>query len=246
MPKRKLIHFKENETFSHFFQPTYPELLGGWSLKGKWSREFFGNDHPLILELGCGKGEYVVGLARKYPQNNYIGLDIKGARMWKGARTVQDEGLRNVAFIRTRIELIQYLFAEKEISEIWITFPDPHLRESRARKRLTHPAFLNRYRPLLKENHQIHLKTDNRHLYDFTLNTLHLNRYEIQQATPDLYALEGEEEVKGIRTFYEEMFSSKGFPITYIRFRMHLDRLAVWDANEQIEGDIVREEDIDS
>lgn len=227
MPKRKLIHFKENDTFPHLFQPKYPELLAGWHLKGNWAKDFFGNENPLVLELGCGKGEYVVGLARKYPQKNYIGLDIKGARMWRGAKTAEEEGLGNVAFIRTRIELLGFLFAEKEVSEIWITFPDPHPRESRAKKRLTHPAFLNRYIPLLREDHLLHLKTDNQALHLFTMEVIKHNGYEVLSATSSLYDMDGEEEVKSIRTFYEEMFSSQGLPITYIRFKVDLRKRAM-------------------
>ena len=168
MTKRKLSRFAENKTFLHLFEPTYFQLMEGFPLKGKWSSGFFKNNNPIVVELGCGKGEFTVGLAAKYPEKNFIGLDMKGARMWRGAKTVMENSMANVAFIRCHIELIENLFDKNEISEIWITFPDPQLRLSKAKKRLTHPKFLRFYQQFLRPGGCIHLKTDSPDLYRFT------------------------------------------------------------------------------
>ena len=172
MGKNKLQRFAENLTFDNFFQPTYDEISTGYFLKGKWASDFFKNNNPIVLELGCGKGEYSVGLARRYPDKNFIGLDIKGARMWRGCKTAVDENIQNIAFLRTRIELIEHYFAENEISEIWITFPDPQPRRIKENKRLTSPAFLKRYASILKKDLIIHLKTDAFLLYFYTMEII--------------------------------------------------------------------------
>lgn len=218
--KKKLQHFAENLTFDNLFQFRFEQLVAtGFPLKSKW-KEFFGNNHPIILELGCGKGEYSIGLARKYPDVNFIGIDIKGARLWRGLKDAQIDQMRNVAFIRTRIELIGHFFGEGEISEIWITFPDPQPQLSRIRKRLTHQRFLERYSGFLKTDGIIHLKTDSQLLYDYTLDVIRENGHQLQVAKDDLYSDEGEEVVKSIRTFYEQKWLALGIPIKYLRFAL--------------------------
>ena len=169
MGKDKLRKFRENLTFACFVQPDFDEVFRhDHPLKGHWGRDFFHNDHPIVLELGCGKGEYTVALAERDPSRNYIGVDIKGARMWRGAKTATERGMRNVGFLRTRIEFITSLFAEGEVAELWITFPDPQLKSRRAKKRLTSPLFLEYYAQLLQPDGWINLKTDSQHLYGYT------------------------------------------------------------------------------
>lgn len=219
--KNKLQRFAENETSEKLFQIGYHQLQEEiFPLKGKWSSSFFKNNHPIVLELGCGKGEYTVGLAGKYPEKNFIGMDIKGARIWRGLKNASEQQLENVAFIRTRIEMIENFFGPDEVSEIWITFPDPQPQKSRERKRLTSSRFLDRYRKILKKDGLIHLKTDSELLYDYTLQTLNELLLTIHYATSDLYGTEDELEVKSIRTFYEQMWLSQGLKIKYIRFSL--------------------------
>ena len=246
--KNKLYKFKENETFAALLQPTTEELLGkDYKFKGRWGRLFFGNDNPIVLELGCGKGEYTVQLAKLSPQKNFIGIDIKGARLWKGAKSVTEEKIPNAAFIRTRIEFIESLFGEGEISEIWITFADPQIK--RARKRLTGTLFLKRYSHFLKPNGIVHLKTDSLFLYKYTLFTAEQNRLQIINSIQDLYgsvaanaaaasnaaAGVGENLPEGlttIRTFYEQYYIKNGFTIKYLSFRL----LAEGNAASACEG----------
>lgn len=220
--KNKLQKFAEMATFTNVVQaPPFSELYGSeHPMRGKWSKQFFGNDHPLVLELGCGKGEYSVGLARRFPEKNFLGVDIKGARIWKGASEALQSGLPNVGFLRTRIELIGSFFAPGEVSEIWITFPDPQARRNRAKKRLTSAGFLTRYRTFLKPDGVVHLKTDSRQLYDFTLSVIELNRLECLDATHDLYGSGRADDILSIRTHYETLFMGKGFAITYLQFRL--------------------------
>lgn len=218
--KKKLQHFAENLTFDNLFQFRFEQLAAtGFPLKSQW-KDFFGNNYPIVLELGCGKGEYTIGLARNYPDMNYIGIDIKGARLWRGLKDAQKDQLRNVAFIRTRIELIEHFFGEGEISEIWITFPDPQPQFSRIRKRLTHQRFLERYASFLKTDGIIHLKTDSQLLYDYTLEVIRENGHKLLVAKDDLYSEEGEDVVKRICTFYEQKWLALGIPIKYIRFAL--------------------------
>ena len=167
--KNKLKRFKENETFANVIQPTRDEVVNNFSLKGKW-QTFFKNDNPIVLELGCGKGEYSVALAEKNPDKNFIGIDIKGARFWRGAKTALEEGLNNVAFLRTQIELVDYIFAENEVDEIWITFPDPQIKYKRTKHRMTNSVFLKRYHTILKPEGIINLKTDS----EFMLSLIHI------------------------------------------------------------------------
>jgi len=222
MGKNKLKRFAENKTFPHFFEPTRDELLEGrFPLKGNWRRSFFKNDHPIVLELGCGKGDYTVALARRFPEKNFIGIDIKGARMWRGAKTALEEGLPNVAFLRMQIELIDKAFAPAEVNEIWLTFPDPQLKFKRTKHRLTNPTFLQLYRRILTPDHTLHLKTDSEFLYGYTLGILEAGGHQILYAHHDIYANPHAPELAvGIRTFYEQKWLAEGKKITYIRFRL--------------------------
>jgi tRNA (guanine-N7-)-methyltransferase len=221
MGKNKLRKFSEMATMDRVLQYPFGVLQqqGGFPWKGRWA-EFFGNDHPITLELGCGKGEYAVGLARRFPERNFIGIDIKGARMYTGAKQARDEGLTNVAFVRTNIELIEHFFAHGEVAEIWITFPDPQMRKER--KRLTGTRFLELYRRLLTPGGRIRLKTDSPFLYTYTsLVTAH-NHLPVEASTDDLYSAPEStdlpEALRSIRTFYEQQWLDRGLSIKYIAF----------------------------
>ena len=220
--KNKLKRFKENETFTNVFQPTREEVVGDqFPLKGKWSADFFKNDNPIVLELGCGKGEYSVGLAERFPEKNFIGIDIKGARFWRGAKTAVESGMNNVAFVRTQIELIHHIFAENEVSEIWITFPDPQIKYKRTKHRMTNAEFLERYKKVLKPRGFMHLKTDSEFMHGYTLGLLHGLGHEVIYANHNIYKNEGAPaEVTGIQTFYESQYLEVNKPITYIKFRI--------------------------
>lgn len=222
--KNKLKRFRENETFENVIQPGREEILqGNFALKGKW-KEHFGNDNPIVLELGCGKGEYTVGLAKMFPERNYIGVDIKGARFWRGAKSALEDSLDNVAFLRTQIELIDQLFAPGEVSEIWITFPDPQIKYKRTKHRLTNQEFLQKYSGILQKGGTLHLKTDSEFMHGYTLGLLHGLGHEILYANHDVYRNEGSpDEVLKIQTFYEKQFLAEGKRITYIQFRVHTE-----------------------
>ncbi len=229
MSKRtKLQKFAELLTFPNVyenFDAKQPELAGQdgkiVDLKGKWDATHFKKGNPITLELACGRGEYSLGLARAYPDRNFIGVDIKGARIWKGAKIALDEGLNNVAFLRTRIEQIALFFAPEEISEIWITFPDPFLKESKSNRRLTSPIFINEYRKILKQGGIVHLKTDEPNLYDFTLETLSADpEVEILYHDDDIYAKALPFPELELKTYYEQMHLSEGKKIKYVRFRI--------------------------
>lgn len=218
--KNKLKRFNENETFNNVIQPTREEMVNGFSHKGKW-QEHFGNSNPITLELGCGKGEYTVDLARKYPNRNFIGIDIKGARFWRGAKTAVEEGLSNVAFLRTQIELVDYAFAKAEVAEIWITFPDPQIKYKRTKHRMTNPDFLNKYREIMQPGGFMNLKTDSEYMHGYTLGLLEGLGEEIIYAHHDIYSnTEAPEEVVGTQTFYEKQYLDVGKAITYIKFRL--------------------------
>ena len=221
--KNKLKRFKENETFHNVIQPTREALVdANFSLKGKWCSSFFKNNNPLVLELGCGKGEYTVGLAKRYPNKNFIGIDIKGARFWRGAKTAIEDQMPNVAFIRTQIELIEFIFAENEVDEIWITFPDPQIKYKRTKHRLTNAAFLQRYKNVLNNTGVVHLKTDSEFMHGYTLGLLHGLGHEVEYANHDVYRQEGSpDEVTEIQTYYEETYLAKDKAITYIRFKIN-------------------------
>ncbi len=220
--KNKLKRFRENESFSNVIQPTREEVLNGFSRKDKWS-EFFENDNPIVLELGCGKGEYTIALARKNPNINYIGVDIKGARFWRGAKIALEDNLTNVAFLRTQIELIDLCFSENEISEIWITFPDPQIKFTRTIHRLTNIDFLKKYHTIIEKNGFVHLKTDSEYMHGYTLGLLTGLNQEILYAHHHIYNNgESPKEATDTQTFYEKQYLEKNKPITYIKFRLNL------------------------
>lgn len=225
MGKNKQARFDENKILPNVFQPTRAEALEQYKLKGKWNAEVFKNENPIVLELGCGKGEYSVGLAKAFPDKNFIGIDIKGARFWFGAKEANESGLDNVAFLRTQIELVDYFFAENEVDEIWITFPDPQIKYRRTKHRLTHPDFLARYKKFLKKDGLIHLKTDSEFLHGYTLGLLQGAGHEIITAHHDIYGAPEYEAntplLREIQTYYEDLFAKKGKTITYIKFRLH-------------------------
>lgn len=220
-----MLRFGELGTLERVFQPPIEEVFQkDYYLKGIWKRDVFLNDHPLVLELGCGKGEYSVGLARNNMERNYIGLDIKGARIWTGARTARDEGLLNVAFVRTRIDFIQSFFAKNEVEELWITFPDPQEKRKRLKKRLTGANFLNLYREILVDGGIINLKTDNNLLYTYTLELARYNNLTIERNTEDIYSTGWKDEAVSIQTYYETRYLEKGARINFIRFRLPAHR----------------------
>lgn len=214
MGKKKLIRWAELLTFPHVFQ--FPE-----NMQGTWNKEVFKNDNPIVLELACGKGEYTVNLAKSYPDKNFIGVDIKGHRMWVGAKQSLTENIPNTAFLRTEIEKIDTYFTPDEISEIWITFPDPQLRDGKAKKRLTSPRFLELYKKILQKGGTIHLKTDNTVLYEYTLEILAEQCLPVIKQTANLYEAPFLDEHLSIKTTYEKIFTEKGEMIKYIQFVLH-------------------------
>ncbi|UJH90535.1 tRNA (guanosine(46)-N7)-methyltransferase TrmB [Antarcticibacterium sp. 1MA-6-2] len=220
--KNKLKRFRENEKFENVVQPSREEIVeGAYPLKGNWNKDFFKNENPIVLELGCGKGEYSVALAMQHPNKNFIGIDIKGARFWRGAKTALEEELNNVGFIRTQIELVDLLFEEGEVDEIWITFPDPQIKYKRTKHRLTNTEFLKKYKRILKSGGMVNLKTDSEFMHGYTLGLLHGEGHEIIQANHDVYKNEySPKEVTGIQTFYEKQYLEQGKPITYIQFKI--------------------------
>ncbi len=208
------------KAFSHVEQPDLGVLKKGYLLKGKWKSNFFKNTNPLVLELGCGMGEYSVGLAEKFPEKNFLGIDIKGARMWQGASKSLEKELQNVGFLRIRIDWIEQCFAKNEVDEIWITFPDPQLKKRRAKKRLTHPVFLKRYANILKKGSPIHLKTDSQFMHGFTLGVISGKKHTLEDSTHDLYNSSVKREHMDIKTHYEKIYLEKRTPITYLRFHL--------------------------
>ena len=221
MGKNKLRRFAENETFSCLVQPAFDEIFHrDHPLKGCWREDFFRNDRPICLELGCGRGEYTVALGQRRPAVNHLGVDIKGARMWRGAKTATEYGLANVGFLRTRIEFIDSFFAPGEVDEIWITFPDPQLKKGREKKRLTAPEFLKRYARFLKPDGVIHLKTDSRALHDYTRAVIAANALPLEECNADIYGTGLADETLSVKTAYEARYLSEGLPITYLRFRL--------------------------
>ena len=228
MGKNKLKKFAENETFPHFFQPGFFDLKeNGFHLKGKWNKEFFKNDDPIVLELGCGKAEYCIGLAELEPDKNYIGMDVKGSRMWSGAKIALERGWKNVAFVRNKIGMVEKFFAPNEVDNIWLTFSDPQARESRAHRRLTHPVFIKRYQRLLKHGGRIHLKTDSPLLYEFTKEVIDEMGLEVIHESNDVYGSLVNEvddltrKKLEIRTYYESMWLEQGLKIHYLEFYAH-------------------------
>jgi tRNA (guanine-N7-)-methyltransferase len=220
--KNKLKRFGENETFGNVFQPTREDIVSAdFGMRGNWNDKFFKNSNPIVLELGCGKGEYSVGLAAKFPNKNFVGIDLKGARFWRGAKTAVETGLTNVGFVRMQIELIDKVFAENEVDEIWITFPDPQIKYKRTKHRMTNSEFLQLYKKILKPNGIMNLKTDSEFMHGYTLGLLHGEGHEVLYANHNVYVNEGSpEEVTSIQTFYENQYLAVNKAITFIRFRI--------------------------
>jgi len=237
--KNKLARWNELGSFDNVIQPAIGDVSAkDHPVKGSWNKDIFKNENPVVLELGCGKGEYTIGLATSFPYNNYIGIDIKGARMWRGAKTADELKLPNVAFLRTRIEFINSFFMTDEIDEIWITFPDPHPGGRNANKRLTSPWFLNIYRQFLKNKGLVHLKTDNTELFKYTKSVVENNDLEMIFATDDLYSENFTDEIVSshnksssgnkilsIRTHYERIFLKEGLKINYLSFRLDKEKI---------------------
>ena len=247
MGKNKLARWNELSSFDRVIEPEIGTIAGtDHEVKGNWNRDIFQNDYPLVLELGCGKGEYSTGLAARFNSRNFIGIDIKGARMWRGAKTANEQKLPNVAFLRTRIEFVNSFFSCDEVDEIWITFPDPHPGGRNSNKRLTSPWFLNRYKNFLKNRGIVHLKTDNAELFEFTFKVASTNDLEIIFCTNDLYSPDFDAEniifpnsasaaadvkektslgdILSIKTHYEKIFLTQGSKINYISFRLPKDK----------------------
>lgn len=221
MGKNKLRKFADLLTLPNAFQSAayfVPDDDPVKAMAGHWNEKFFGNNNPIVLELGCGRGDYSVGLARLYPDKNFIGVDIKGARLWAGAREAYDEGLKNVAFLRTNIESIVNFFAPGEVSEVWITFPDPQMKK--ATKRLTSTYFMARYQQIVGEDGLIHLKTDSPFLYTYTREMLRLNDYPVQVDTDDLYAKVQYPDAQALKTHYEKQWLDRGLTIKYLRWNL--------------------------
>ena len=219
MGKGKLAKFAEMAEFPHVVELPFPQPEEKIALRGQWAKAFFQNDNPIVLELGCGRGEYTVGLARRFPNKNFIGIDIKGARMWSGASEVAREGIKNAGFLRTRIEFIDRFFATGEISEIWLTFSDPQMKKPT--KRLTSTYFLERYRRFLADEGIVHVKTDSNFLYTYTQHVVSANNLQLEAASADIHNTPDiEASLREIRTYYEQMWLSRGIPIKYLRFRL--------------------------
>ena len=224
MGKGKLWKWNENAEFSHVFEPDLQSIVDGATLnKGAWAKNVFGNDHPIVLELGCGKGEYTVGLARRNPHVNFIGVDIKGHRFWRGAKTSEQEGLNNVAFLRTRIEFVQNFFGPEEVSEVWLTFSDPQPKDEKGTKRITSELFLERYRTFMPKGGLIHVKSDSPLLYELSKAGWEQAGFPILEDSQDVYAdlvhrVEPDfADVLHIRTYYEQRWLEEGRKIHYLR-----------------------------
>ena len=223
MGKGKLAKFADMETYRNVFQYPYSVVSDvPFTMRGHWREQYFHNDNPIVLELGCGKGEYTVGLAKLYPEVNFIGVDIKGARMWTGATQALNEGLKNVAFLRTNIEIIERFFAEDEVQEIWLTFSDPQMKNPR--KRLTSTYFMERYRKFLIDGGIIHLKTDSNFLFTYTSYMVEHNHLPLLERTEDLYGnqhlLTSHLSFLGIQTYYESMWIARGLNIKYMKWQL--------------------------
>ena len=226
MAKTKLEHFADMKTMDCVFEPLLETLQNDeFPMKGNWSKDFFKNDNPIIVELGCGKGEYTVGLAKKYPNHNYIGIDVKGARIWYGADAVRSLELDNAAFVRIRIDFLKAIFAENEIDQIWLTFSDP--QKEKPRKRLTSKMFMDRFKHVLKPGGIVHLKTDSDILFESTEEQIAEHNYKCENTTWDLYSTEywdklseEEQSILGIKTVYEKLFTEKGSVIKYCQIQL--------------------------
>lgn len=239
MGKNKLAKFADMEHFTHVFQISSHVLREGNSLemRGKWGEKFFGNTNPIVLELGCGKGEYTVGLAQLFPEKNFVGVDIKGARMWTGAKDSYEKGLKNVAFLRTDIEMIQHCFAANEVSEIWLTFPDPQMKKTT--KRLTATNFIRSYVQFLQPEGIIHLKTDSNFMYTYTCEMVKKNHFQVNFSTDNLYASGLVDPILSIKTYYEQQWLGRGLSIKYIQF-VPLHNVSLVEPDIEIEHDAYR------
>ena len=219
MSKGKLAKFADMAEYPHVFEYPFSVMEDvPFEMKGHWHQNFFKNDNPIVLELGCGRGEYTVGLGRLFPDKNFIGVDIKGARMWSGATESLNEGMTNVAFLRTNIEIIDRFFAPGEVSEIWLTFSDPQMKK--ATKRLTSTYFMNRYRRFLSENGLVHLKTDSNFMFTYTKYMVEHNHLPVEFCTDDLYHSGLVDDILSIRTYYEQQWLDRGLNIKYLKFRL--------------------------
>ena len=237
MGKNKLKKFAEMREFACALQYPREELIkNGFPYRGSWNSGFFKREAPIVMELGCGKGEYTVGLAKSDPARNYIGVDIKGARMWRGAKTVEEENITNAAFLRAEIENIDQFFEPSEVDELWITFPDPQMKKTR--KRLTSTRFLNLYRNLLRPGGIVNLKTDSPFLYEYTRRLVELNGFEVIMDTDDLYGSGLADPVSSIKTFYEQQWLSRGKKIKRLSFRLPSEG----ELLEPQEDDIVKDD----
>ena len=215
MGKNKLKRFAENETFENLFQHTdFDARNEPFPMTGKWHSDYFKNDNPIVLELGCGRGEYTTGMAARFPDKNFIGIDRKGARIWRGCKDGIEKNLKNVAFLRIPIEDIAYYFAQDEVSEIWVTFPDPQLRKER--RRLISPNFISKYRKILTPSGIVHLKTDSRELYEYVVETAPVEKWSIIENIPDVYADDVTSILTEIQTFYEKKWLLEGKRISYV------------------------------
>lgn len=227
MGKNKLRRFAEMKHQSCVFEPEKENLFEDrFEMKGRWA-SFFGNPNPITIELGCGKGEYTLALARKYPSRNFVGMDVKGARIWRGSKTVEEEGLSNVGFVRTKIEFINGVFDFNEVSEIWLTFSDPQIKDKKGTKRLSGWAFLGRYGKLLKRDGLIHVKTDSQIFYEATLETIEKDAHHLLKSNDDIYGKgwkefdAEEQEILAVKTFYEKKWLAVGKKIKYLRFKLN-------------------------
>ena len=239
MGKNKLAKFADMEEFPHVFQVSSHALREGqgFEMKGKWNELFFKNSNPIVLELGCGKGEYTVGLGELYPDKNFVGVDIKGARIWSGAKESFEKGMKNVAFLRTNIEMIFHFFAENEVSEIWLTFPDPQMKK--VTKRLTATNFMKSYQQFMKSDGLVHLKTDSNFMFTYTCEMVKANNYPVVCSFNDLYASDLNDPILGIKTYYEQQWLERGLTIKYIQFVLE-KRTEFIEPDVEIEHDAYR------
>ncbi|MDR3706398.1 MAG: tRNA (guanosine(46)-N7)-methyltransferase TrmB [Paludibacteraceae bacterium] len=220
MGKNKLKKFSDMESFPHVFQLSFDDIRAGaeFDMKGEWNNRFFKNNNPIVIELGCGRGEYTVGLAKFFPDKNFIGIDIKGARMWVGAKESHEEEMTNVAFLRTKIEMLSHFFGKDEVSEVWITFPDPQMKK--VTKRMMATNFMAQYQTFVRPGGIMHLKTDSNFMFTYSREMIKANGYEELFQTPDLYHSDIVDDILGIKTYYEQQWLARGLDIKYLKFEL--------------------------